>query len=227
MRHDSFVWDMSLSYKKWLIQKWHDSFMRDMTHWCVTRLIHMWHDSFMWDTTQSYETWLNQIWQDSLICDMTHWYVAWLIHKWYDSFICGMTAPRETWLIHLRMWDMTHSFAHVRHDSFICARETWLIHVRMWDMTHSYATSHGTWLIPHMRHDSFIDMNTIELLRSHPMCTHSSTWMHMWVQVHMGCDVNDSISFISDTTHGISAQEWRNRTENATNRVFGLWIVLL
>ena len=87
---------------------WHESFIRDMTHSNVTRLIHMWHDSFICDMTHSYVTWLIRMWHDVFICDMTHSYVSWRIHMWHDSFICDMTHSYVTWLIH--MW----------HDSFMC-----------------------------------------------------------------------------------------------------------
>ena len=108
--------------------------MCDKTHSCVTWLIRRWYDSFLFDMTHSYVghdsficvTWLNHHTSGVAIttcvtclihmCDMTHSYV------WHDSFIC------VTWLIHL--CDMTHS--DVWRDSFKCV--TWPIHTC--DMTY-------------------------------------------------------------------------------------------
>jgi len=49
------------------------SVARDVTHSCVTWLIHVWNDSF--------------------ICGMTHSCGTGLIHVWHDWFMCAKTQP--------------------------------------------------------------------------------------------------------------------------------------
>jgi len=58
------IWrDLAHSYVNvtWLINVWYESLMCDMTHWCVTRLFHIWSDSiYMWHIC-SYVTHMSQV----------------------------------------------------------------------------------------------------------------------------------------------------------------------
>ena len=137
----------------------YDSFICDVTHSYVTRLIHMWDDSFRCDMTRSCVTWLILMWHDSFICDMTRSYMTWLIHIWHesargyqvsscvgarrDALMCPMSHVNVTWSV----CDMTPSYitwlVQTWRDVFVCARTNvcvaWLIH-----------TSHDqsvTWLV--------------------------------------------------------------------------------
>ena len=122
----------------------------DMTHPCVTWLIHMcdmahswvWHDSFMC------VTWLIHM------CDMTDSYV------WRASFIC------VTCLIH--MCDMTHSYVSLKEATWY-ARYKWKRHVPPRNVRHLCHFSQGThmheschireWVMSifkHVRHDSYM-----------------------------------------------------------------------
>jgi len=92
--HESFVWDMTLSYGTWLVHMWHESFIWDMTYSYGRRLIHivsdsfMTHDSFIWNMTLSYGTWLVLMCgMNHVMWDMTHSYEKWLIHVGQDSFM--------------------------------------------------------------------------------------------------------------------------------------------
>jgi len=104
---DSFIWERDMM---WLIHVW------DMTHSYVPWLINTWHDSFIRCRTYLYMTWLIHV------CGMAHSYVwrvsfmcgTWLIHMWPDSFISGRTYLYMTWLTHV--CDMNSSY--VWHEKF-------------------------------------------------------------------------------------------------------------
>ena len=184
--YDSFMCDMPGPYA------WHKySFMRDMTHACVTE------DPFMCDMTYSFVTWHIHI------CDMTHSYV------WHDAFIC------VTWLIH--MCDMSHSYGtwltHMGHATCIwnmphsCAARLFC----MWDMTHSY----GTWLI-HKGHDSFICV-TLRIHMWHdsfiwdvlPLFEKQFEMKSSWNKAHEYLAYLRHASFICDLTHSLIYM-WHN-----------------
>ena len=135
----------------------------DMTHPCVTWLIHVWHDPSM--------------------CDMTLPCVTWLFHVWRDFSMCDMTLPCVTWIIHA--WHI-----YLRHDlcmpcmgvaTFICV--TWIIH--MCDMTYSYVWhdlfNSATWLMqthPYVWHYSMIRGITQAYVRNDAKSTHMCDMTH-------------------------------------------------
>jgi len=176
MGHDAYIYDMTHSCLTCLIHTWHDSFM------CVTWPIHMWHDSFICDQDEC----------DSFICNMIHSYAnhvpyEWVKshtrpagrmcdYTWHDSFMC------VTRIIHMwhdsfifdmipshpgRMCDLTYSY--------VCV--TWLI--CMFDEIHSYAGRDSftcvTWLIhmhdvthSHGGHDFFKSVTWLTHMRDMP-----------------------------------------------------------
>jgi len=92
--HDSFIYDMTLSYVTCLSHTWHATFIRDMPHSCATWLIHMWHDTFIYDMPYSYVTWLNFIWHDCF--KMTRRVHICITHICVKGLVCVFV----TWLIH-------------------------------------------------------------------------------------------------------------------------------
>jgi len=116
---NSLICDMTYSCVR------HDSFIRDVTHWCAwpifenlldMTLSYVWHNSLICETwlihvcdmTHLYATRLIDVcdiyWRICStwfirLCDITHWYVTRFINMWPAPFMC------LTWLIH--MCDMT------------------------------------------------------------------------------------------------------------------------
>jgi hypothetical protein len=65
----------------------HDSFIFDVTHSHVTRLMYISRDSFMWDCLSSLSACFGalRVWHDSFLCDMcdmTHFFVTCLVGMW-------------------------------------------------------------------------------------------------------------------------------------------------
>jgi len=203
--------DMTHSCVTWLIHKWHDSFIGDMIQSYVTWLIYMCKNSFISDMTRSYVTRLIRMWHDSFICAKTHSYVTWLIFMWNDSFVCDMTHSCVVWLIH-KSSHMSHvtykrvmSYAN-RHIAMRCDthKYEWFIHIFV---CHN-ASRHESFKCD-MKHSFLCDM------------THSCvTWLiHVWHDSFI-CDMTHSYmtwvihtrhdSFKCNTPH--SYLTWRNDT---------------
>jgi len=98
--HDAFMCDMTKSQHVtfdsfvcviWLINMWHDSFIRE-----VALFICSWQSYLHWWLCVTCVTWLNHM------CDVTH-----PSFVWHDSFVCVIWLIYVTWLIPL---GMAHSY---------------------------------------------------------------------------------------------------------------------
>ena len=153
------------TYVMW--QKTRDSLICDMTHSCVTWLIHMGHGSFIWDMIHSCVTCLIRMGHDSFIRDMTYSYGTWLtVHgtwltcmchrissvgrsydsssMWYYSLTCDMKPLLIAVPMTDHICDITDIYVtwSVLYSSF----EMWLDSLFKWDTTHL----RGTWHRPCM-----------------------------------------------------------------------------
>jgi len=120
--------DMTHSCVTWLIHLWHDPFMCVMTHLSVTRFIHARHDSFTRDMTHSCVTWLSVT---------TH------SNNWHDSFrIIDITHTYR----HTVMSDMTHRYTSDVGQFGETVRATlWMNHVTQMNQSCHTWMSHVTW----------------------------------------------------------------------------------
>ena len=149
------------TYVMW--QKTRDSLICDMTHSCVTWLIHMGHGSFIWDMIHSCVTCLIRMGHDSFIRDMTYSYGTWLtVHgtwltcmchrissvgrsydsssMWYYSLTCDMKPLLIAVPMTDHICDITDIYVtwSVLYSSF----EMWLDSLFKWDTTHLRGTWH-------------------------------------------------------------------------------------
>jgi len=140
VRRDSFICDMTHFCMTWLIPVWHDSFTY-VASWCASPF-GLRHESFICDTTHV------QVWHDSLLY-VTCWRAflfgeTWLLQVWHDSSTCAMT--------HLRIFTLCcASLFCVRHASFICDTT----HLQVWYDPSIYAACWRAFPFG-VRHDSFM-----------------------------------------------------------------------
>jgi len=141
-------WQMGDSYATWLVYKWHDSFIRDMTSvpWRIyireyaLQLIL----SLPLRRWICIDKWVINMQRDSFISDMTHSHEIWRIHVPWRIYI-RECALRIILSLPLRWWiDIDKRVNHMRSDSFISdmtyAYETWRDHT--WHDVFIYENAH-------------------------------------------------------------------------------------
>ena len=126
----------------WLIDTWHNSLLRDTTHWYAMRLVHMCAESHV---NEARHKWMSHIISQcvvSLVNESNHtllshewtsqvthywvtnervkshitesWCVIWLIDKWHDALTYYITHSFVTRLVH--MWLSAHCVIWLVHS---------------------------------------------------------------------------------------------------------------